>query len=76
VLNWTGLVAPTGTPRQVVQRIANEVVRAANDPKAAALLRANGVDALGNAPEEFAAMIAADIPLWAEAVRIAGVLEK
>jgi tripartite-type tricarboxylate transporter receptor subunit TctC len=75
VLNWTGLVAPTGTPRQVVQRIANEVVRAANDPKTAALLRANGVDALGNTPDEFAAMIATDIPLWREAVAIAGVHE-
>jgi hypothetical protein len=34
------------------------------------------VDPLGSTPEEFAALIAADIPLWAEAVRIAGTHEK
>jgi hypothetical protein len=32
-----------------------------------------GVDPLGDGPAEFAATIAADIPVWAEAVRIAGV---
>lgn len=76
ILNWTGLVAPAGTPRQIVERIANEVSRSAKDPKTAALLSAGGVDALGSTPEEFAAMIAADIPLWREAVAVAGVEER
>jgi tripartite-type tricarboxylate transporter receptor subunit TctC len=76
VLNWTGLVAPTGTPKGVVDRTAREVSRAVKDPKIAALLTATGVDPLGNTPEEFAAMIAADVALWGEAVKIAGVREK
>src|SRR5262249_6717064 len=76
VLNWTGLMAPAGTPKEIVGRIALEVSRAVKDPKSAALLTASGVDPLGSTPEEFAAMIAADIPLWAEAVKIAGVGEK
>lgn len=72
VLNWAGLMAPAGTPNEIVDRVAGEVKRATEDPKTAALLTANGVDPLGNTPEQFAAMIAADIPLWDEAVKIAG----
>jgi len=76
VLNWTGLMAPVGTPKPIIDRIAREVSRAAKDPKATAPLIASGFDPWGSTPEEFAATIAADIPFWAEAVRIAGVQEK
>jgi tripartite-type tricarboxylate transporter receptor subunit TctC len=44
-------------------RSAKEVARAVKDPNLAARLASNGVDPLGNSPEEFAAMIAADIAL-------------
>ena len=73
MLNWTGLTAPAGTPKQTIDRIAKEVSRIMKDPKIVAALSAEGIDALGSSPEEFAAMIAADIPLWTEAIRIAGV---
>jgi len=76
VLNWTGLMAPAGTPKELVDRVAKEVSRAVKEPQTAALLAASGAGPLGNTPEEFAAMIAADIPLWADAVRIAGLHEK
>jgi len=73
MLNWTGLMAPAGTPREIVERLAQQVSRFAKDPSIAARLSASGLDPLGNTPDEFAAMIAADIPLWAEAVKIAGI---
>jgi len=75
VLNWTGLMAPAATPRPIIDRIAQEISRAAKDPKARAPLMASGFDPWGSTPEEFAAMIAADIPFWAEAVKIAGIQE-
>jgi tripartite-type tricarboxylate transporter receptor subunit TctC len=75
-LTWNGLMAPAGTPKEIIERIAKEVARAVRDPRIAERLIANGVDPLGNSPEEFAAQIAADIALWAEAVKIAGVQEK
>ena len=71
--SWHGLMAPSGTPRPIVDRIATEVQRATKDPKYVERLANYGVDPLGSSPEEFATMIAADIKLWAEAVRIAGV---
>jgi tripartite-type tricarboxylate transporter receptor subunit TctC len=73
MLNWTGLVAPAGTPREIVDLIAREVSRAVANPKAAAVLAATGASPLGNSPEEFKEMIAGDIPLWAEAVKTAGI---
>jgi tripartite-type tricarboxylate transporter receptor subunit TctC len=72
-LTWNGLMAPAGTPQVIVDGIANEVARAVKNPGIAERLNGNGVDPLGNSPEEFAAMIAADVHFWAEAVKIAGV---
>jgi tripartite-type tricarboxylate transporter receptor subunit TctC len=76
ILTWNGLLAPAGTPREIVDRIANEVARGVKDPKVASRLAGNGVDPLGDSPQEFAATIAADIAFWAEALKEAGVQEK
>jgi tripartite-type tricarboxylate transporter receptor subunit TctC len=76
ILTWNGLMAPAGTPKEIIDRIAKEVSHAIHDPKVAERFVSNGVDPLGNSPEKFAATIPADIELWAEAVRIAGVQEK
>ena len=69
-------MAPAGTPKAIIDRIAKEVSWAVKDPNVAERLTSNGVDPLGNSPEEFAAQIASDIAFWAEAVKIAGVQEK
>jgi tripartite-type tricarboxylate transporter receptor subunit TctC len=65
-------MAPAGTDRQIIARVAAETARAVHDPKVAALLAANGLEPVGGSPVEFAAMIAADAPLWAEAVKRSG----
>jgi tripartite-type tricarboxylate transporter receptor subunit TctC len=52
------------------------VARATKDAKLIDQLAAFGVDPLGNNPKEFAAMIAADLILWAEAVRLSGLPQK
>jgi tripartite-type tricarboxylate transporter receptor subunit TctC len=72
-ISWNGLMAPAGTPKDIVDRLAAEFARAAKDPKFVAGLDAYGVDPLGLTPEEFAKFIKEDIALWAEAVKIAGV---
>lgn len=76
ILNWVGLMAPAGTRREIVDRVAKEVSSAMKDQKFAEHLASLGVDPLATTPEEFAAMIATDIALWAEAIKIAGVQEK
>jgi tripartite-type tricarboxylate transporter receptor subunit TctC len=76
ILTWNGLMAPAGTPPRIIERTATEIARAVKDPRLIERLAGEGFEPLGNSPAEFAAMIAADIALWAEAVKIAGVREK
>jgi tripartite-type tricarboxylate transporter receptor subunit TctC len=71
-LTWNGLMAPAGTPRPIIDRVAGEIARMVRDPKIAEALTKSGVDPLGNTPEEFAAFIAADIALWTDAVKVTG----
>jgi tripartite-type tricarboxylate transporter receptor subunit TctC len=73
---WTGLMAPAGTPRQIVDRIARQASLSVKDAKTAALLAESGTEPLGNGPDEFAAMIAADVLVWRGAVKDAGLEPK
>ena len=75
IATWNGLMAPAGTPREIIDRMAVEIARAVKDPKIAERLTAMSAEVLGSGPEEFAATIAADIPVWAEAVSLAGLKE-
>ncbi len=72
-LTWNGLVAPAGTPKNIVDKLASEIVLALKDQQVRQRLVSYGVDPLGDSPEQFAATIAADLGLWAEAVKVAGV---
>jgi tripartite-type tricarboxylate transporter receptor subunit TctC len=72
-VSWTGLMAPAGTPKDIIDRMAAEIAAAVKDPKFMAALEQAGVDPLGDGPEKFAAFIASEMALWGEAVRIAGV---
>jgi len=72
MLNWTGLMAPAGTSREIVERLSRDVSRTLKDPKIAAQLIAGGVDPQGGTPEQFAQLITEDIQLWGEAISAAG----
>jgi tripartite-type tricarboxylate transporter receptor subunit TctC len=71
-ITWNGLMAPAGTPREIVDKVAREVADAVKQPAIIERLYALGVEPLGDTPEQFAATVAADIPMWAEAVKISG----
>jgi tripartite-type tricarboxylate transporter receptor subunit TctC len=71
--SWNGALAPAGTPDEIINRIAAAFAAAAKEPKFAERLDQEGVDPLGSTPVETAKFIAADIMLWNEAVKIAGV---
>jgi tripartite-type tricarboxylate transporter receptor subunit TctC len=72
VLTWNGLMAPAGTPRDIVDKIAAEIGRAVKDRQFAARLEQYGADPLGNTPVEFSAMVAADTLLWADTIQSLG----
>jgi tripartite-type tricarboxylate transporter receptor subunit TctC len=75
-LTWNGLMAPARTPRAVIDRVAAEIAHAVKDPAVIQQLGNQGVDPIGNTPEEFAAAMKADVALWTEAVSLAGIKEK
>ena len=69
---WNGLVAPAGTPQEIVDKLAAAVARASKEPEYIQRLSRIGVTAVGDTPQEFAATIKEDVAQWAEAVKIAG----
>jgi tripartite-type tricarboxylate transporter receptor subunit TctC len=72
--SWTGMMAPTGTPKEIIDRMAGEFARALKDPQFVAHIESAGAEPAADAsPAAFATFIAKEIPLWGEAVKIAGV---
>jgi tripartite-type tricarboxylate transporter receptor subunit TctC len=73
---WSGLMAPAGTPDEIVNRIGEQVSDAVKNAKVVESMTSYGVTPLGTTRDEFASMITSDIALWAEAVRIAGLKQQ
>ncbi|MBU6269920.1 MAG: tripartite tricarboxylate transporter substrate binding protein [Betaproteobacteria bacterium] len=72
VTPWFGLFAPAGTPAAVVRQINADVAEATRTPEVAEKVAKAGADAYLIAPEEFTALLRADIAKWAKVVRDAG----
>ncbi len=71
-VGWNGLLAPAGTPRDIVARLNTEVVRVLRIPEVRDQLSSQGADIVGNSPEQFAAWIRAEVKKWAEVVKVSG----
>ena len=67
--SWYGILAPAGTPRDVVTKLHTETVRILALPEVKQRLASEGAEAIGNTPEEFAAQIRRDIARWARVAR-------
>ena len=70
--SWFGLLAPTGTPVDVVNRLQQETTKALNSPAMKEKLLAQGAIPSGNTPTEFAKLIEAEIKKWAPVVKASG----
>jgi tripartite-type tricarboxylate transporter receptor subunit TctC len=62
---WSGLLAPAGTPPAIVQKLQAEVARIVRLPDVRERMAQLGIEAEGGTAEEFAKVIATEIPLWA-----------
>ncbi|MDE2210828.1 MAG: tripartite tricarboxylate transporter substrate binding protein [Betaproteobacteria bacterium] len=69
VTTWHGIVAPLGTPRRILARLHDELVRLVGLPDVRRQLAAMGMEPVGDTPEEFATAIAADIRQWTIVLR-------
>jgi tripartite-type tricarboxylate transporter receptor subunit TctC len=72
VTGWSGLVAPAGTPPEIVQKFQREAARHVRSPELAERLTALGAEPVGSTPEEFAAFIKAEAGKWSRVIREAG----
>jgi tripartite-type tricarboxylate transporter receptor subunit TctC len=69
---WHGLVAPAGTPKDVIATLHRGMMSTLNDPDVRKSFTELGVDVGGTTPEEFAAYIKAEIPKWAAIIKASG----
>jgi tripartite-type tricarboxylate transporter receptor subunit TctC len=69
---WFGLMAPAGTPRAIIERLADASNTAAKSPDVVATLKVQGFDIVGGSPEEFAAFIRDDLAKWTRVAAAAG----
>jgi tripartite-type tricarboxylate transporter receptor subunit TctC len=67
-----GLVAPTGTPRDVIAKVSAALAKAAREPAFIERLNRIGVNAIGDTPEEYGATLKSEVAFWGEAVKAAG----
>ena len=67
-----GLLAPSGTPREIIDRLQREIIRVLAMPQMHERLAALGFEPIGSSPEEFADRIRAEIEKWAKVIRAAG----
>jgi tripartite-type tricarboxylate transporter receptor subunit TctC len=70
---WSGLVAPAGTPRDVVARLNAEIVRIVGSPEMRENLGKQGAEVRTNAPDAFGTFIATEKAKWAKVVKDANV---
>jgi tripartite-type tricarboxylate transporter receptor subunit TctC len=67
------VLAPAGTPRDIVARLHGEIVRALRDAEVGKRLAADGAEAVGSSPEEFAVFIKSETEKWAKVASAAGI---
>ncbi len=70
---WYGLLAPAGTPADIVNKLNTEVVAALKSPDLYDRLSKEGADPVGNSPAEFAKHIQVEIDKWRKVIKAAGI---
>jgi tripartite-type tricarboxylate transporter receptor subunit TctC len=70
---WFGLLAPAGTPKDVLDKLHNETVKTLAMPEVRKKFDELGLEPIGNTPAEFAAVIRKETPEWAKVIKDAGI---
>jgi tripartite-type tricarboxylate transporter receptor subunit TctC len=67
------IMVPAATPKDIVTRLHQEIVKAVQSPDVRARLEAEGAEIIGNTPEQAAAIIRTELDKWAEVIRKTGI---
>ena len=69
---WQGMMAPVRTPRAIVDALSTAIQAIAREPAIVERLEQLGIEPMGTTPEQMATIIRAENPVYAEAIRAAG----
>jgi tripartite-type tricarboxylate transporter receptor subunit TctC len=72
-LTWNGLLAPAGTPPEIVAKLNDAIVKAMRSPAMKESLAKIGQDAAWSSPEEFAAFLREETAKWSKVIKAAGI---
>jgi tripartite-type tricarboxylate transporter receptor subunit TctC len=70
---WFGILAPAGTPREIVERLYEAITRASRSPDVKDKLATMGVELVNSTPAEFAEVIREETARWAKVIKAAGI---
>ena len=70
---WFAVLAPAGTPREIVDRLNGTLVKALQSPDVRERLASQGAESIGNTPEQFTGLMKADLAKWAKVVKAANI---
>jgi tripartite-type tricarboxylate transporter receptor subunit TctC len=70
---WAGIIAPAGTPKEIVDRVSAEARKALADPALKEKLVEQGIVAVGSTPEEFRSFVGEEIARWRKVITDAGI---
>ena len=70
---WFGVLAPAGTPQEIIDTLNREIVAVLETPAVKERLLEQGAEPIGGTPERFSEVIKADLAKWADVVEKAGI---
>jgi tripartite-type tricarboxylate transporter receptor subunit TctC len=70
---WIGILAPLGTPKEIVTRMNREIVKVLQNPEVQQRLATSGAEPVGSTPEEFDASLKSEVAKWGRVIKQAGV---
>ncbi len=72
VSTWYGVLAPAGTPREIIDRLNMEIIKTMKNPEIAERFSSQGAEPITNTPDEFARTIRDDVTKWAKVIKATG----
>jgi tripartite-type tricarboxylate transporter receptor subunit TctC len=73
VTGWYGIFAPTGTPKEIIDKIYSDIVEVLRNPEITKKINAIGLEIGGNSPADFTSFIKDDLKKWEPTVKAAGI---
>ena len=70
---WYGMMAPGGTPRPIVTKLAGEIARLLKAPVVLERFAVAGLEPISNTPDEFTALLKSEIPEWGKIAKAANI---